>query len=151
MAPFALRWVLRRVQAESGGAGATGQRRARVQEHGSRHPFGCCCRYGVGNICPRGPSRSPSRDNCWICSVKTEAFPLPCLPSRTKSDGTIAPIIWSQLKEYFHIEEVVTKVVVSDNPADAILDEARKKTTTCLVLGATEQVTGLPGDVQSDY
>lgn len=44
----------------------------------------------------------------------------------------------SELASYFNLNEVVTKVVVSGQPGDAILDES-KKDYDLIILGATEQ------------
>jgi len=139
MAPFALRWVLRRVQLSP-----EEQARLAKEELESKSMVADIHRLLLPvrsrEHMPEGAFTQSIEGQLLDLLGKDRSLSVTLLTVTDKERRNNCADYLSQLKEYFHIEEVVTKVVVSDNPADAILDEARKN-YDLLVLGATEQVT----------
>lgn len=139
MAPFALRWVLKRVKLDDN------ERKRLEKEELESHSMVADIRRILL------PIRSRDKRPVNLTTQTIEGQLLDLLGKDREISVTLLTVTsddnkincndyLAELKSYFHIDEVVTKVVVSDDAAEAILDEA-KKNYDMLVLGATERVT----------
>lgn len=138
MAPFALRWVLKRVE-----IGEEEQRRLEKEELESMSLVADIHRVLL-------PIRARKADGITQKSVQsTESQILDLIGQDAQISLTLFTSIkdenriecekyLSELAQYFNLHEVVKKVVVSDKPGDAILDES-KKDYDLILLGATEK------------
>ena len=139
MAPFALRWVLKRVT-----IGEEEEKRLKKEELEAESLVADIHRV----LLPIRTRESVSVNQSDIQS--TEAQILDLIGQDSQISLTLFTVsrnnnkskcekYLSELAEYFNLHEVVKKVVVHDKPGDAILDEA-KKDYDLIVLGATEDL-----------
>ncbi|MFU8811869.1 MAG: cation:proton antiporter, partial [Balneolaceae bacterium] len=138
MAPFALRWVLKRVK-----MGAEEEQRLKKEELEAKSLVADIHRVLL-------PIRARDAETVTHQDIQsTEAQLLELIGQDSQLSLTLFTVAkkeekaaceknLSELSEYFNLHEVVTKVVVSDKPGDAILEEA-KKDYDLLVMGATER------------
>lgn len=138
MAPFALRWVLKRVT-----IGEEEQKRLEKEELESKSLVADIHRVLL-------PIRTRTSENVKRQSIQsTEAQLLELIGQDSQISLTLFTVAQisnkaeceqnlNELAKYFNLHEVVKKVVISDKPGDAILDEA-KKDYDLIVLGATEK------------
>jgi Kef-type K+ transport system membrane component KefB/nucleotide-binding universal stress UspA family protein len=139
MAPFALRWVLKRVKLDD-------EERIRLKkeelESGSMAA-------DIHRVLLPIRSRQNRPDRLITQSIEGQLLDLlgkdrqlsVTLLTVTDTDHKSNCVEYlAELKSYFNIDEIITKVVVHSDPAEAILDEARKN-YDMLVLGATERVS----------
>jgi Kef-type K+ transport system membrane component KefB/nucleotide-binding universal stress UspA family protein len=138
MAPFALRWVLKRVT-----IGEEEKKRLKKEELESKSLVADIHRV----LLPIRTRTSPNVSQQNIQSTEAQLLELigqdskisvTLLTIANKSNRTECEKNLTNLEKYFNLHEVVKKVVISDRPGDAILDEA-KKDYDLIVLGATEQ------------
>jgi Kef-type K+ transport system membrane component KefB/nucleotide-binding universal stress UspA family protein len=138
MAPFALRWVLKRVT-----IGEEEKKRLKKEELESKSLVADIHRV----LLPIRIRTSPNVSQQNIQSTEAQLLELigqdskisvTLLTIANKSNRTECEKNLTNLEKYFNLHEVVKKVVISDRPGDAILDEA-KKDYDLIVLGATEQ------------
>ncbi|WP_069129941.1 cation:proton antiporter domain-containing protein [Rhodohalobacter halophilus] len=138
MAPFALRWVLKRVT-----IGEEEEKRLKKEELEAESLVADIHRV----LLPVRTRKEADVNKKNIQSTEAQILDLIGEDSQisltimtvTKDDRASCETYLNNLAQYFNLHEVVTKVVVSDKPGDAILDEA-KKDYDLVVLGATEDV-----------
>lgn len=139
MAPFALRWVLKRVT-----IGKEEQQRLKKEELEAESLVADIHRV----LLPVRTRESAGANDQAIQSTEAQILELIgqdsqisvtlLTVSRNKKKATCEKYL-DELSQFFNLDEVVKKVVVSDKPGDAILNEA-KKDYDLIVLGATEKV-----------
>jgi Kef-type K+ transport system membrane component KefB len=138
MAPFALRWVLKRVT-----IGEEEEKRLKKEELEAESMVADIHRV----LLPVRTRKDADVNNKNIQSTEAQILDLIGEDSQisltlltvTKDDKASCETYLTELSDYFNLHEVVTKVVVSDKPGDTILDEA-KKDYDLIVLGATEDL-----------
>ncbi len=141
MAPFALRWVLKRVT-----IGAEEQQRLKKEELEAKSLIADIHRV----LLPIRAKDAKTVVKKEIHSVESQILELIGQDSQLSLTlYTVARDInnkkeceenLKELSGFFNLHEVVTKVVLSDKPGDTIINEA-KKNYDLLVLGATEKNT----------
>lgn len=139
MAPFALRWVLKRVE-----IGEEEKQRLKKEELEAKSLVADIHRV----LLPIRTRDSERVNQQNIQSTEAQLLELIGQDSQlsltlltavpNSSDKTKCEKYLNELSAYFNLHEVVTKVVVTNKPGDAILDEA-KKDYDLVVLGATEK------------
>lgn len=138
MAPFALRWVLKRVT-----IGEEEKLRLKKEELESESLVADIHRV----LLPIRARKSQTVSQKNIQSTEAQILELigqdsqislTLLTVTNNSDKTNCEDYLDELSQYFNLAEVVNKVVISDRSDKAILDEA-KKDYDLIVLGATEQ------------
>lgn len=141
MAPFALRFVLKRVT-----IGEDEEKRLRKEELESKSLVADIHRV----LLPIRAMYAKTLTKNKIQSIESQVLEL--IGQDTELSLTMMSVVedgkdrpasekyLGELSEFFNLHEVVTKVVVSDKPGDAIIDEA-KKDYDLLVMGATEKAS----------
>ncbi len=140
MAPFALRWVLKRVE-----IGEEEQARLKKEELESKSMVA-----DIHRVLLPVRLREELPDSADLQSIeaaildllgKDRELSVTLMTVTDKGNRASCESYLKELSGYFTQKQLVTKVIQHKNPGDAILDEA-KKDYDLIVLGATEKQTG---------
>lgn len=141
MAPFALRFVLKRVS-----IGEDEEKRLRKEELESKslvadiHRVLLPIRAKYAKTLTKNKIQSIESQILELIGQDTELSLTMMSVIKDGKDKAASEKYLGELSEFFNLHEVITKVVVSDKPGDAIIDEA-KKDYDLLVMGATEKAS----------
>ncbi|MFO7847093.1 MAG: cation:proton antiporter [Balneolaceae bacterium] len=140
MAPFALRWVLKRVK-----IGEDEQKRLKKEELEADSMVADIHRVllpvrlkDVKNVVGNSNLQSIEARILELVGQGTDLSLTLLSVVKDSKDKPKAEEYLNELSEYFNLEELVVKVVTAEKPGDAITDES-KKGYDLLVIGATER------------